>query len=129
MTVRKCGCTFCRKRDGSWTSHRNAELDAKIDDPTSVSKYRFGTKTADFYVCSVCGIVPFVVSKIDNQWYAVVNVHAFDDVDTASLPSASTDFDSEDSGSRLQRRQQNWIPNIRMFPSSLLSAGDAADDV
>lgn len=112
VVIRKCGCTFCQKRDGSWTSHISAELAAVIDDPSLVSKYRFGTKTADFYVCSVCGIVPFVVSEIEDKQFAVVNVCAFDNVDLSSLSSAATNFDGEDADSRLERRARNWIPNV-----------------
>ncbi|MFT5501374.1 MAG: hypothetical protein ACI88G_001511 [Woeseiaceae bacterium] len=112
IIIRKCGCTFCQKRDGSWTSHTSAELVAEIDDLSLVSKYRFGTKTADFYVCSVCGLVPFVVSEIEDKQFAVVNVSSFDNVDSSSLSSAATNFDGEDSNSRLERRQRNWIPNV-----------------
>lgn len=91
-----------------------AELVADIDDMASVSKYRFGTRTADFYVCSVCGVVPFVVSEIDSKLYAVVNVNSFDNVDATSLSSAPTDFAGEDTGNRLERRRQNWISRVRI---------------
>jgi len=114
VVIRKCGCTFCRKRDGSWTSHTSAELIAVIDDQSLVTKYRFGTKTADFYVCSVCGIVPFVISEIKGKQVAVVNVSAFDSLDPSSLSSAATNFEGEDTDSRLERRSRNWIPNVQI---------------
>ena len=65
ISARKCSCSFCQKHVGAWTSHPRSKLTVKIIDSSSVSKYRFGTKTADFYVCSACGIVPFVLSEID----------------------------------------------------------------
>ena len=65
IPVRVCGCTFCTKHGGAWTSHRDAELMVEVRDETLVSKYRFGTSTADFYVCARCGAVPFVTSAID----------------------------------------------------------------
>ncbi len=114
IPIRKCGCIFCQKRGGSWTSHRCAELAAEIGDLSSVSKYQFGTKTADFYVCSVCGVAPFVLSEIDNTQYAVVNVNSFENIDISSFSSSSTNFDGEDTGSRLERRQRNWIPNVQI---------------
>jgi len=83
----------------------------------TVSKYRFGTRTADFYVCSICGVVPFVVSEIDDHLYAVVNVKSFENIDSASLSSAPTNFDGEDTGDRLERRRQNWISNVRISAS------------
>ncbi|MCK5324981.1 MAG: GFA family protein [Woeseiaceae bacterium] len=110
--VRKCGCTFCQKHAGAWISHRSSELAIDLAEQSLVSKYGFGTKTADFYVCSVCGVTPFVVSEIDGRNYAVVNANALEDVGKFQLSSSSTDFDGEDTGSRLARRQRNWIPKV-----------------
>ena len=114
IPVRVCGCTFCRKRAGSWTSHPDADLVAEIQDPAKVSNYRFGTKSADFCVCSVCGVVPFVTSTIDDNLYAVVSVSAFDNADALPLAHSSTDFDAEDLEGRLDRRKGNWIPHVRI---------------
>jgi hypothetical protein len=97
------------------TSHRNAEINAEIADPAAVSKYRFGTKTADFYVCSVCRLVPFVPSDTGDRQYAVVNVTVFENFDASALPGSSTNFDGEDICSRLERRKRNWIPNVRVL--------------
>ena len=114
IPVRECGCTFCRKHGGAWTSNRDAELSVAVDDESAVSKYRFGTGTADFYVCSRCGVVPFVTSDIDNIIYAVVNVHTFKDAGDLSFSRSPTNFDGEGTGDRLQRRQRHWIPNVRL---------------
>lgn len=112
VPVRECGCTFCRKHSGSWTSHRSAELSVAINDLSSVSKYRFGTKTADFYICATCGVAPFVISELEKRQYAVVNVNTFESSVGLSFSNTSTNFDGEDTGSRLDRRKRNWIPNV-----------------
>ena len=112
--VRECGCSFCQKHGGEWTSHRDAELDIQIEDGGSVSKYRFGTATADFYVCSGCGVVPFVVSNIEDRLFAVVNVNTFEKNANVSFSHSATDFDGEELGDRLDRRQRNWIPAVRL---------------
>lgn len=83
-----------------------------INDDSVVSKYQFGTKTADFYVCTSCGVVPFVLSEIDDNLYAVVNINTIADVSRFSLSSSATDFDGEETGSRLDRRRRNWIPDV-----------------
>ncbi|MGI9221232.1 MAG: GFA family protein [Woeseiaceae bacterium] len=111
--VRECGCSFCQKHGGEWTSHREAELDVRIDDDSRVSRYQFGTSTADFHICSTCGVVPFVVSEIDEQSYAVVNVNAFEANSGLSFTHSTTDFDGEDVDSRLDRRRRNWISTVR----------------
>lgn len=114
IPVRKCSCSFCQKHRGAWTSHPDSELSAKIDDPSSVSKYNFGTKTADFFVCHKCGVVPFVISEIDSNAYAVVNVNAFNAAGSFSFSSSITNFDGEGTGDRLERRKRNWIANVQL---------------
>ena len=112
IPVRSCGCTFCVKHGGTYTSHRDAKLVAIIRDEASVSKYRFGTGTADFFVCSQCGAVPFVTSEIQGRVFAVVNVNTFESVDQAILRQSVTNFDGEDTESRRDRRCRTWIPNV-----------------
>jgi len=114
IKVRACGCGFCTKHGGSWTSHRDAELAAEIGDPALVSKYRFGTGTADFYVCGRCGAVPFVASTIDGHLYAVVNVNTFEGINPSSLARTAMDFEGEGRGERLERRKRNWIQTVRI---------------
>lgn len=114
VAVRKCGCTFCCKHGGAWTSNRSSALDIDIDDESLLSRYRFGTATAEFYVCSACGVVPVVISNIDGQRYAVVNTNSFEDISDLTLICSDTDFDGEDTGSRLERRKRNWIANVRL---------------
>ncbi|MCP5090218.1 MAG: hypothetical protein GY949_04770 [Gammaproteobacteria bacterium] len=116
ISVRSCGCSFCRKHAGAWTSNRGSKLKVTLSDPTLVSRYRFGTKSADFYVCSVCGAVPLVISEIEGNQYAVVNVNTFEDIDTLSLSNESTNFDGETGENRLARRKRNWIPDVQVVP-------------
>jgi hypothetical protein len=114
IKLRACGCSFCTKHGGSWTSDRDSELVAEVSDASLVSKYRFGTKTADFYVCARCGAVPFVTSAIDDRLYAVVNANTFEGIDPSSLARTATSFDGEGAGERLDRRKRNWIPTVRI---------------
>jgi len=114
IKIRACGCTFCIKHGGSWTSHHDSELVAQVRDASLVSKYRFGTGTADFYVCTCCGTVPFVTSAIDDHLYAVVNVNTFEGINPSSLGRTATNFDGEDTGERLERRKRNWIQTVRI---------------
>jgi hypothetical protein len=83
-----------------------------IRDPAALSKYEFGTKTALFHVCTRCGVVPLVTSRIDGRLYAVVNVNAFEGVERSLVRSSAADFDGEQQGDRLARRQRNWIANV-----------------
>ena len=65
IPARVCSCSFCVKHGGVWTSCPSGTLDVEVRDASRHSKYAFGTKTADFHVCSNCGAVPLVTSQID----------------------------------------------------------------
>lgn len=112
IKVRNCSCSFCLKHGGAWTSHPEAALRMSTRDPALLTRYLFGTKTADFLLCNTCGVVPAVVSEIEGRLYAVVNVNTFSNVDTTTLERTSTDFDGENTGGRLERRKKNWIGDV-----------------
>ncbi len=112
IAVRACSCSFCTKHGGVYTSHRDAELAAVVHDESLLSKYRFGTGTADFYLCARCGVVPFVTSMIEDNLYAVVNVNSFEGIDPSRFSRQVVDFDGETTESRLERRTRNWIPSV-----------------
>ena len=114
IPARACGCSFCVKHGGVWTSNPNSRLAVTVVDPALLSKYEFGTRTATFHVCSRCGTVPLVTSEIANHLYAVVNVNVFENVGQSWLRRATTDFEGEDVESRLARRKRNWIPDVRI---------------
>jgi hypothetical protein len=117
-SARACGCSFCRPRRATYTSHPEAQLEARIADEKRISRYRFGTATADFYVCRECGGLPFATSEIDGRLYAVVNVLTFDDADSMEVDVSSTDFEGEERDERLRRRARNWIPDVTVSFSS-----------
>ena len=114
IPARACTCTFCQRHGGVWTSCPTGSLRITIADSALVSVYSFGTRTADFHVCSRCGIVPVVTSRIDGRLYAVVSVNAFDGVDPALLKRASADLEGETEAARLARRQRNWIGDVEI---------------
>lgn len=91
----------------------------QIADQSLVSKYQFGTRTADFYVCSVCGVVPIVVSEIDEGLYAVVNVNSFVANPSITFSTSNTNFDGEGTDDRLERRKRNWIPDVLFSTSAV----------
>lgn len=113
IPARACGCTFCTKHGGVWTSHPRGTLAVTVSDEALVSPYLFGTKSATFHVCSRCGVVPVVTSDIDGRTYAVVNVNTFENVPPERLSKAGADFEGEAKDARLARRVRNWIADVR----------------
>ena len=113
IPARACGCSFCTKHGGVWTSTPGGALEIEVQDRTLVSRYAFGARTAEFHVCSRCGVVPVVTSEIEGRVYAVVNVNAFNGVDATMLKRSPANFDGEGTDSRLARRARNWIGNVQ----------------
>lgn len=110
IPVRVCGCTFCRKHGGRWTSHPRGGFALLIKDEQRVTTYQFGTRSADFHVCAICGVVPVVTCVLDGERFGVLNVNAFDGIDAATLIETPADFESEGLEQRLARRRVNWTP-------------------
>jgi len=75
IPVRACTCSFCTKHGNVWTSNPQGALRIAIAQPELVCRYTFETRTAEFLVCSRCGIVPVATSRIDGNVYAVVNIN------------------------------------------------------
>ena len=118
IPARSCGCGFCVKHGGVWTSNPRGHLKIMVRDPASVSKYEFGTRTAQFQVCTRCGVVPLVTSRIEGREYAVVNVNTFEGVARSLVRPSPADFEGEGQDDRLARRQRNWIANVEYTDSS-----------
>jgi len=114
LPARECACSFCQKHGGVWTSDPKGSLRMSVADVNKVDEYRFGSETAEFYVCLSCGVVPLVLSRSDEVQYAVVNVNTFDDVQGLEVSEAKTDFSGEATEARLDRRKKNWIADVKI---------------
>jgi hypothetical protein len=115
IPARACTCSFCTKHGGIWAACPTGSLKVIVSNPSLVSRYTFGTKTAEFHTCSRCGIVPVVTSRVEGHAYAVVNVNAFENVDPSLLRPVSASFDNESESVRLTRRKKHWIANVEFM--------------
>jgi hypothetical protein len=118
IPARACTCSFCTKHGGVWTSNPRGALRVTIQDPSLVSRYAFGTQTADFHICARCGIVPVVTSRIDDRLYAVVSVNAIEGIDPSLLRRSPANLEGEAADARLARRQRNWIADVQIIEGS-----------
>jgi hypothetical protein len=114
IPARACGCSFCIKHGGVWTSCPTGSLKVKVQNPSLVSRYTFGTRTAEFHICTKCGVVPVVTSLIEDQLYAVVSVNAFEGLELSLVKRAAATFEGENEEERLSRRKRNWIGNVEV---------------
>ncbi|MBU3914881.1 hypothetical protein KKA14_05040 [bacterium] len=110
--VRQCSCSFCQKHGNRYISDPNGTLEYVIDQAQKLRRYRFGTKTADFFVCEECGVVPFVTCEIKNQTFAVLNINTLDEIGEFSTETGLADYSEELVEQRLERRKKNWIGTV-----------------
>lgn len=112
VPARACACSFCARHGAVWTTLSSASLKVSVKEPAHLSRYAFGTKTAQFHICTKCGVCPVVTSSIEGRLYAAVNANTFEDVESSLLQHASVSFEGESEAARLARRQRNWIANV-----------------
>jgi hypothetical protein len=110
LPVRTCGCTFCIKHRGRYTSDPNGRVEIDIADDSFVSRYRFGLRLADFLICRMCGV--FVAAyEPGAPGRAVINIEALDQQSAFTAPPTQlTIYDSEDVAARTARRAKSWTP-------------------
>ena len=113
IPARACTCSFCTRHGAVWTSCPTGSLKVTIGDPSLVTRYEFATRTAQFHVCSRCGVVPLVTGDIGDRVYAVVNVNSFEGVPASLLNPAPASFEGEAPLDRLARRARHWIPDVQ----------------
>jgi hypothetical protein len=113
LGLRTDTCSFCNKHHARYTSDPQGALQFAIHDADLVTRYRFGTKTADFLICKTCGI--FLVAYMPEAALAVINVNALDARDDFLANELHVaDFDAETVEQRLARRKARWTP-VRSF--------------
>lgn len=83
-----------------------------VRDSAHLSRYRFGLKTAEFLVCSKCGVyIGALMEQPDGHWFTV-NVNAFRPPPPDDFPMQPADYDAEDVAARIARRKIRWTPVV-----------------
>jgi hypothetical protein len=108
LASRACVCTFCSARHMRWTSDPSGSVAIGVTDPDELSRYRFGTSTADFLICRRCGSLVAALSH-EPLARAVVNIDVLERA-AEFAAAVSKSFDGEDVPGRLARRAQSWTP-------------------
>jgi hypothetical protein len=109
IEVRACQCSFCRRHHQRSVTDPRGQVTIGVADPTLLSRYRFGLATADFLVCSRCGVYLAAVMQDEGSAWATINVNALDDRDRFG-PGKPVVFDGEDAAARIDRRKARWTP-------------------
>ena len=109
--VRACQCSFCRSHGARTTSDPQGTVRFVIADHSKLNRYRFGLRSADFFVCRDCGVyVATVVTSARGQ-FATVNVNVLRPPVGVSVATAMS-YEGETPEQKLARREQNWTPVV-----------------
>jgi len=107
IVARSCECSFCQKHGATYLVEPEGSITIRIADERHLQKYRFGLRTADFYICRVCGTcLGAVISDQDGTW-SVVNLQLTEIlVQNVQL----VPFGDEDRSRLIARRKRSWTP-------------------
>lgn len=114
IPARRCGCTYCTRFGGTWTSHPGARLNIVCKRESGPGRYQFGTKTADFLFCEQCGVSVAALCEVDGITKAVVNIATLKNTGNLEFDHSDSDFDGESVERRLERRMERWIANVSL---------------
>ena len=109
-SIRACQCAFCRAHAALSCSDPAGRLAFAEHERGALVRYRFGLKTADFLLCSRCGVYVGAVIDTPEGRFGIFNTRALRDP-PPDLPDAKPMvYDGEDAAARTARREQRWTP-------------------
>jgi hypothetical protein len=110
IDVRADQCSFCRKHDALSISDPQGLARIVVKDERRLSRYRFGLRTADFFVCARCGVYVAAVCDTPAGLKTVVNIRALADFARFTATLRPVSYEGEDVAGRLARRAARWMP-------------------
>jgi hypothetical protein len=129
LTVRACGCSFCRRHGVRTVSDPQGRIEFVVHDPAQLNRYRFGLGTAEFLVCRICGVYVGAVMAAMGSAYAIANVNALETPEVFGTAAVPVSYDGESAAERQARRQARWTPAAvvaRAGPGQAVAPGDTA---
>jgi hypothetical protein len=109
-SVRACQCRFCRAHGALTTSDPAGRLAFHANGTPTLQRYRFGLKTADFLLCTRCGVYLGAQIETTRGAFGIVNVRAIVPTSIALPDPAAADYGAEDAAARISRREKRWTP-------------------
>jgi hypothetical protein len=106
LTLRECGCSFCRLHGARTTTDRGGQLRI-VAERDQLGRYRFAQRTADFLICRRCGV--YVGCVIDDA-FGSLNTRVLDEAARLTQPAQPVDYDGETAAARRARRLGHWTP-------------------
>jgi hypothetical protein len=108
--VRACQCSFCRLHAALTTSDPFGSLKFEAAEPVLVQRYRFGARTAEFLICSCCGVYVGAEIRAGIAPFGLINVRTLRPIPADLSSAVPADYDGESAAARVARRESRWTP-------------------
>ena len=115
FTPRECDCSFCRKHGAAYISDPAGRLSIAFSQG-ALHRYRQGSNTAEFLVCSQCGVLVAVTFEHNSRVYGALNVGCLDEpVGFGNPVPASPQLLGADE--KVARWLALWVPDVELLAS------------
>lgn len=115
FTPRECDCSFCQKHGAAYISDPAGRLSISFSQG-ALRKYRQGSNTADFLVCSQCGVLVAVTFEHNSRMYGAVNIGCLDGHTGlgGSVPASPQTLSPDE---KVSRWLKLWVPDVELVES------------
>lgn len=110
LPLRSCTCAFCTKHRTRNTSDPEGRVRIRLRNPGRLSAFDFTKARGGRLICAFCGVYVAMAKKIGGDWYASLNVNAFDRVAEFVQPAQPVDYGGESPAQTRARRLAKWTP-------------------
>ncbi len=110
LTVRACGCSFCRRHGSRTISDPQGRVEFVVHDPSQLNRYRFGLGIAEFLICRTCGVYVGALMADAGTTYAIINVNVLATPGFFAQGAVPVSYDRESAAERRARRRARWTP-------------------
>jgi len=108
VTARVCDCRFCRIHGARNWSDPNGTASIRVREEKLLQRYRFALRTADFLICTICGVYLGAVLAEDDGTWSTINLRLTELTPGEEVAS----YGAEDSHQRIERRRRVWTPTV-----------------
>ncbi len=109
IEVRACQCGFCRRHNGKTVSDPKGRVEFRAA-AADITRYRFGTRSADFLLCAGCGTYMGAVAMIEGGLYGIANVSGAGIAELEERPTVVKHYAGETAEAKAARRRRIWSP-------------------
>lgn len=110
LSLRRCGCSFCRRHGARTTSDPGGSVRFEIGEPAALRRYRFGLRSADFLLCAECGTYLAALIEDGGKAYATLNANCFEQAELLTQDAPIVVYEGETLEQRIARRMAKWTP-------------------